>query len=53
VLLDSSPLTATIARVGADHLDLAQHAPDEPRRAATVRGVVVVRLGALAMVRAG
>jgi len=53
VLLDSSTLTGTIDRVGADHLDLAQHAPDEPRRAATVRGVAVVRLGALAMVRAG
>jgi len=51
VLLDSATLTGTIDRVGADHLDLAQHAPDEARRAGAVRGVVVVRLGALALVR--
>jgi len=51
-LLDGAVLTGTIDRVGADHLDLAQHAPDEVRRAGAVRGVAVVRLAALAHVRA-
>ena len=50
-LLDGVTLTGTIDRVGADHLDLAQHATDEVRRAGSVRGVLVVRLGALAQVR--
>ena len=50
-LLDGATLTGTIDRVGADHLDLAQHAVDEPRRAGSVRGVLVVRLAALALVR--
>jgi hypothetical protein len=50
-LLDGTALTGTIDRVGADHLDLARHAADELRRVGSVRGVVVVRLGALAQVR--
>jgi len=51
-MLDGAVLTGTIDRVGADHLDLALHAPDEARRAGSVRGVAVVRLAALAHVRA-
>lgn len=50
-LLDRTTLTGTIDRVGPDHLDLAQHAPDEIRRPGSVRGVLVVRLAALAQVR--
>ncbi|HEY6794407.1 MAG TPA: hypothetical protein VI248_06965 [Kineosporiaceae bacterium] len=51
-LLDGTALTGTIDRVGADHLDLARHAADELRRVGAVRGVVVIRLGALAQIRA-
>jgi hypothetical protein len=50
-LLDGTVVTGTIDRVGVDHLDLAQHAPDEARRPGTVRGVLVVRLAAMAKVR--
>jgi hypothetical protein len=50
-LLDGTTLTGTIDRVGADHLDLAQHAADEVRRPGVVRGVLVVRLAAVAQVR--
>jgi hypothetical protein len=52
-LLGGASITGTVDRVGADHLDLAQHAVDEIRRPGVVRGVVVVRLGAIAQVRSG
>jgi hypothetical protein len=44
-------LHGTIDRVGADFLDLAEHAAGEPRRRAEVRGSLVVPLRAMAAVR--
>jgi hypothetical protein len=50
-LLGGGTVTGTIDRVGADHLDVAQHPADVARRAGEVQGVVVVRLAAVAQVR--
>jgi hypothetical protein len=50
-LTDGATLTGTIDRVGADHVDLALHSADEPRRAGVVRGVCVIPIAALVTVR--
>ncbi|HUR14730.1 MAG TPA: hypothetical protein VM097_09605 [Mycobacteriales bacterium] len=51
VLVDGTRVAGTLDRVAADHVDLAQHATDEARRAKAVRQVLLVPLGALALVR--
>ncbi|WP_150129262.1 hypothetical protein [Microcella alkaliphila] len=47
----SSSLTGTIDRVGRDHLDLAEHDLDTPRRREVVRGVRLVRLDQVVVLR--
>jgi hypothetical protein len=53
VLTDAATLTGTIDRVGADFIDLAEHAPGEARRASTVRGARTIPFSGLAAVRGG
>ena len=50
-LVDGTLVTGTLDRVGADHVDLAEHGLGEARRAAAVRQVRLVPLPAVALVR--
>lgn len=50
-LVDGSLVTGTLDRVGADHVDVAEHGRGEARRAGAVRQVRLVPLAALALVR--
>jgi hypothetical protein len=49
-LEDGGRISGTLDRVGADHVELAEHAAGEPRRAAAVRAVHTVPLRAVALV---
>jgi hypothetical protein len=51
LLTAGGELTGTLDRVGADHVDLAQHPPGEVRRPGEVRGVLAVPFHALYAVR--
>jgi hypothetical protein len=51
VVRDGSEHTGTIDRVGADFVDLAEHAPGEPRRAGQVSGVRTITFAGMAVVR--
>jgi hypothetical protein len=53
VLVDGSTCAGTLDRVGADFVDLAEHAPGEPRRAGEVSGIRAVTFAGLAAVRSG
>jgi hypothetical protein len=51
VLDDGGVLSGTLDRVGADYLEVAEHAADQPRRAGAVQGVRAVVIDAVAVVR--
>jgi hypothetical protein len=50
-LVDGAVLDATIDRVGADFVEVAEHAVGEARRRSEVRDVILVPIAALAAVR--
>ena len=50
-LREGGSLTGTFDRVGADHVDLAEHLPDEARRPEAVRGVRTLPFTAIGLVR--
>jgi hypothetical protein len=49
--VDGQASTGTIDVVGADHLELAEHAPDETRRSANLTGRLLVPFWSLGSVR--
>lgn len=51
LLTEHGEVAGTIDRVGADHVDVAEHAVGEPRRPGAVRAVRTVRTAALLAVR--
>ena len=53
VLRDATSLAGTLDRVGSDHVELAEHGQGEARRGREVRGVRLVPLTALALLRQG
>lgn len=51
LLQDGTARSGTIDRVGADHIELAEHPMGEARRRTAVTGVVLIPVGAIAAVR--
>jgi hypothetical protein len=51
VLRDGTTVGGTVDRVGADHVELAEHPVAEPRRAAAAQGVRLLPLDALGLLR--
>ena len=51
VVTRAGALHGTIDRVARDHLDLALHEPGVPRRATEVRGIRIVPMAAIVLVR--
>lgn len=51
VLAAGERMHGTIDRVGRDHLDLAEHAPGEPRRTAAVARIRILAFEAVELVR--
>ncbi len=52
-LRNGSTVVGTIDRVGADHVDVAEHALDEVRRTSEVRAVRTIPMAGIVVVRAG
>jgi hypothetical protein len=50
-LIDTSTCSGTIDRVGADFVEIAEHAPAEPRRAGAVTAVRTIPRAAILIVR--
>jgi hypothetical protein len=51
VLRDGASVSGTLDRVGADHVDVAEHGPGEARRASAVRQVRLIPLPAVGLLR--
>jgi hypothetical protein len=53
LLRDATTVAGTLDRVGADYIDVAEHAPQEPRRSGAVVRARTIPFAAVAAVRSG